>query len=458
MERYEEVWKKATQLHLKGKLNEALELYDKMLAHRPDDPHLLACAGTAMTQVQAFGMAIHLLSKSTQVKPDIPDAWHNLGIAYRTMGMIDKAMGCYQKELTLPGRSQRDMATIYANISGCYVNEGEPKKCVEYANTGLRYDPNSPQLRNHKSLALLELGQYKEGFDLYEARYTLPEFTPRDYGVAPRWDGEPVGKLAVHGEQGIGDEILFLTQVRKVLPRVKELAIECTPRLVGLLKHTWRNEPKISIFPDHEALQKDFSADAWCGLGSLVKHCWPFEKNVYLEPSRAYFRTERPRLGISWRGGTLRTHEYHRNAPFEHWKPFVERMKALGVDVISVQYGPVKDMAESLGIPHDEDNIKDLDMLSAMIKSCDHVFSVCNTAIHMAGAMDVPCTVLVPAKPAWRYGLRGMKSDWYQSVDYLRQAEGEDWGAVLARATKHMEGWAKNADHGAVQRAQRAKA
>lgn len=457
MERYDEVWKQATQLHLKGKVNEALELYDKMLAHQPDNAHLLACMGTAFCQAGAFGSSIQLLRRSTELNPALADGWHNLGIAYRTMGMIDNAMACYTKELELPGVTQKNMGTIHSNMSGCYVNEGRPERCIEFADKGLRYDPLSPQLRNHKSLALLELGRYREGFELYEARYELPEFTPRDYGKAPRWDGKAVRRLAVHGEQGIGDEILFLTQIKKLLPLCEEVAIECTPRLVGLLRHSYRNEPKIKLYPTHEALQKEYQADAWCGLGSLVLHCWPFQKDAYLEPSRAYFRTERPRLGISWRGGTLRTHEYHRNAPFEYWKPLVDRIKAHGVDVISVQYGPAKDMAQALGIPHDEDNIRDLDMLASMVKSCDHILSVCNTTVHMAGAMNVPTTVLVPNKPAWRYGLRGERSDWYDSVEHFRQAEGEEWGAVLARATKHMEEWA-NAHQRKLPPAERAKA
>lgn len=458
MERFEEIFDQARRLHLKGNLNEALEMYDKLLAHRPDYPVLLACMGTAFSQAQAFGMSIQLLAKCVKLQPDIWDAWHNLGISYRTMGMIDQAMECYEKELENPKLSQSDMAIIYSNMSGCYINEGAPDKAVAFAEKGFRYDSTRPELHNHMALACLELGDYVKGFSEYEHRYNLPEFTKRDYGRAPRWDGKKVGRLVIHGEQGIGDEILFLTQVQVVLPLVDELAIECTPRLLGLLRNSWKHEPKIKLFPDHRALQKAFVADAWLGLGSLMVHSWPPIRNVYLKPSRPYFRSERPRLGISWRGGSLKTHEYHRNAPFEFWLPFVERIKGLGIDVVSLQYGPAADMAKKLNIPHDEANIADLDMLASMIKSCDRVLSVCNTTIHMAGALDVPCTVLVPNKPAWRYGLTSERSDWYSSVDYLRQGKEESWESVLARATKQTEEWARNAYHRNVPQAERATA
>lgn len=458
MERYQEVIERAKKAHMKGDLETALNLYDKCLVFHQGDPFLLFCIGTALSQMGQFGMAIDHLTRVVEKRPDLPDGWHNLAICHRTMGQIERAVECYQKELALPNLSQFQVATIYSNWCGCYINEGNPHKVIELADQGLRYNADLPELRNHKALALLELGKYQEGFELYEARYNLPEFHKREFGKAPRWRGESVGKLAVHGEQGIGDEILFLTQIRKVLTRAEQVAVECTPRLLGLLRHSFRKEPRVAFYPDHETLSKNFTADAWCALGSLALHVWPPERHVYLESSRKYFRGERLRVGLSWRGGTLRTHEYHRNAPVEFWVPLIDRLKSLGVDVISLQYGEVRETAERFGIPHDAENIADLDTLAAMIASCDLVFSVCNTTIHMAGALGTPCIVMVPEKPAWRYGLTGEKSDWYDSVSYVRQGKGEGWQEAMARATAHLETWVKNAHQRAIPGTERAKA
>src|SRR5574343_569532 len=249
MERYKEVLDRAKEAHMKGDMHNALHLYDKCLVFAPDEPYLMFCMGTAFSQAQQFGLAIDFLKRVVAQKPDLADGWHNLGISYRTMGLIPKAEECYQKELECK-LSQGDTAVVYANWSGCYVNEGNPHRVIELADQGMRFDPNSPQLKNHKSLALLELGRYTEGFALYEARYALPEFTRRDYGKCPRWDGKKTGKLVIHGEQGIGDEIMFMQQVYQVLPLADEIALECTPRLMGLLEHYWRTEPKIKGFPD----------------------------------------------------------------------------------------------------------------------------------------------------------------------------------------------------------------
>jgi len=157
---------------------------------------------------------------------------------------------------------------------------------------------------------------------------------------------------------------------------------------------------------------------------------WAFPK-TYLKPV-SECKKEGKRVGLSWRGGLPQTHAVLRNTDVEHWKPLTTL-----ADTISLQYGYAIEDAELLGIPHSP-SIVDLDRLAAMIKSCDLVISVCNTTIHMAGALGIPCLVLVPSKPAWRYGLRG-EMHWYQSVKLLRQAEGEPWPDVIARAKTKAE-------------------
>jgi hypothetical protein len=434
---FQQVYAEAAKLHNKGDLQRACQIYDRLLAQKPDYGHLLYAYGTALSQSQMFGLAINMLRQAVGKDPNNHEAWHNLGLSYRTMGMLDEAIGAYQVVLT-KNLTPVEKCALYGNLSGCYVNEGNPAKAVELADLGLAIQ-DKPQLRNHKALALLELGRYEEGFKLYEARFELPEFTKRDFGDVPRWDGKPTKSLAIHGEQGLGDELLFLTCLKKVLPLCEEVHIECAVRLLGLLKHSFRNEPKVKLYPSHGELIGRCKPTAWTAMGSLPAHMWPFEPWTFLESSRT-FKKEGKRVGLSWRGGTLKTHEYYRNAPLEMWKPLISDLRSKA-EVISVQYGDAAPMAKHLELPHDEANISDLDSLAGMLKSCDLVISVCNTTIHMCGALGVPCIVLVPDKPAWRYGLTGDKSDWYESVEYVRKAKDEPWESVMWRLREKVRAW-----------------
>ena len=441
MNEFKQAFDHAARLHNGGKIAEACAIYDRLLAQAPGDPFLLYAYGTACSQSNMFGLAINMLRQSTEANPSNHEAWHNLGLSYRNIGQVEKGISAYQRVLAMDLPPDQKVS-LYGNLSGCYINEGCPEKAIHYANLGLAIQ-DRPQLRNHKALALLEMGDYLNGFKLYEARYELPEFTKRDFGDAPKWDGSPVKVLAIHGEQGLGDEIHFLTTLAKVLPLVEECHIECAVRLLGVLKHSFRNEPKVKLYTSHQELSARVKPDAWIGMGSLPALTWPWQKNVWLKSSRTYRKGQWPRVGISWKGGTLKTHEYHRNAPIEDWKQFVWGARANGVEVISVQYGPADDVAKHLDIEHDAASIADMDTLTGMIQSCDLVVSVCNTTVHQAGASGTPCWQLVPAKPDWRWGQTGEECYWYDSVSFIRQRKDEAWSSVLATATSRLQEWAK---------------
>ncbi len=69
--------------------------------------------------------------------------------------------------------------------------------------------------------------------------------------------------------------------------------------------------------------------------------------------------------------------------------------------------------------------------LHERIASCDLVISVCQTAVHQAGAMGVPCWVLTPRNAAWRYC--GERMPWYNSVELFRQEVAGEWSPVVDR-------------------------
>ena len=71
---------------------------------------------------------------------------------------------------------------------------------------------------------------------------------------------------------------------------------------------------------------------------------------------------------------------------------------------------------------------------AALFAACDAVVTVCQTAVHVAGAVGVPAFVLVPHKPSWRYGIGSDEMPWYNSVRMFRQGNAEPWLPVLSRA------------------------
>jgi hypothetical protein len=68
---------------------------------------------------------------------------------------------------------------------------------------------------------------------------------------------------------------------------------------------------------------------------------------------------------------------------------------------------------------------------------CDLVITVCQTALHQAGAMGVPCWVLTPRKAPWVCCTDPMP--WYNSVKIMRQEIDGEWIPVIDRVATELK-------------------
>lgn len=142
------------------------------------------------------------------------------------------------------------------------------------------------------------------------------------------------------------------------------------------------------------------------------------------------------RIGIAWRGGTLRNRQYLRSTQLSQWLPVIAQR---GFEFVSLQYGDNRAELQELQrqnnitIRNVGDAVKDLDDLGALITALDLVISVDNTVVHLAGALGAPVWVLLPFSCEWRYLRSGDAMPWYPSARLFRQTEPRDWQSVMAR-------------------------
>lgn len=421
MQSVRQILDEAMQCNLRGDLPRAEHLYCLVIAHAEDCTEAYFSLGTIYARTGNPGRAITFLKKAIELEPDGNGAMQNLASVYRLLEKRDQSKHWLERAMDLSCTPM-----MLSNMAGLYVNAGDPETAILWADKALKEQPDLPQAGNHRALALLELGRFEDGWKQYDSRLLLPDFHRRPY-ACPKWEGQKVGTLAISGEQGLGDEILFMTCFRQIEHLADQFVVECAARLVPLFRNTF---PKARVYGTFDELDAKEKPDAWTHMGSLPGFVWPVVPNTYLRPSMAPTRPTRPRIGLSWFGGQASTHAQLRNTAVEDWKPLLD----LSADFVSLQYGDRAAEAAALGIAHDANAIADLDLLATRIGRCDLVISVCNTTIHMAGALGVPCICLVPSKPAWRYGLTGDRMVWYDSVRLVRQAEGEGWPSVIQRA------------------------
>jgi hypothetical protein len=118
-----------------------------------------------------------------------------------------------------------------------------------------------------------------------------------------------------------------------------------------------------------------------------------------------------------------------------------------GISWVSLQHGDVAEevhaVANQLGaeIGTYPGATNDMDSLAALIASLDCVVTVCNTTVHVAGAVGTPSFVLAPRVPLWLYGLRGATMPWYAAARMIRQTHYGDWGSVIEQAAHELKGF-----------------
>jgi len=453
-----DVFDRAQEYHKAGDLTSAHRLYTQLLNADHTNPNVLFQIGTLHLHAGDYGVATHLLMAAVEGKPDFGPSWNHLAIALKYMHKDAAADRAYEE-----AEKYIHEAYLPSNRAGIYINNGAPEKALEHAERALRIDPDFPMARWHKALALMEMQKWESAWDWHESRLidgSGCNVAKRNYqkeGMTPWWDGRAKGLVVVHGEQGLGDEIMFASCLPDAIATGAEIVWECNPRLEGLFKRSFG----CRVVGTHAAHGEDWiddrRVDFKCAVGTLPKFYRrsdsAFPGTQYLVPDekrRKRWRKKlkalgrRKKIGITWQGGVGKTAVHVRSLRLTQMVPILNQ----NADFISLQY--TKHAQEELDQFRRETGIKvhhwkdgaegeDMDDQASLIAELDLVISVCQTAIHVAGAIGKECWVLTPSRPSWRYGVTG-DMPWYNSVHLLRQQD-DSWESLIQDSAAKLKDW-----------------
>lgn len=438
----ESAFKKALRCLQSGDFKTAQDIYTNIIDAFPDNDAAMHGLGNVAAGNGNYGVATNWFRRAVEQRPENLSSLMNLSPTLRRAGLNEKAIDICKivdERISVSGISdeQKDKWRYdnLCNWAGCYINYGMPEKSLELTEKALALRPGHCTAMNHKGLALLEMGKWKEGFEAWESRLDRPEFAVRDYGV-PYWDGKETDTLVIHGEQGVGDEVMFASAVEEAKALCKQVVIECEGRLVPIFARSFG----VPTYPDERQLLQDWRGKltAKVPFGSLMKHFRPLPADCpgtpYITPNYdlvAHFRQRLAglpgkKIGLTWQGGNAMTHTQLRSMPLSALQPIINTDNTF----VSLQYGPGIQMeAELAGVHHWQTAIDDFERHFALIAALDLVVSVTQSVVHFAGAMGKECWVLTPSKPRWSDGMTG-DEPFYNSVKSFRQ-EGRDWGPVI---------------------------
>ena len=84
-------------------------------------------------------------------------------------------------------------------------------------------------------------------------------------------------------------------------------------------------------------------------------------------------------------------------------------------------------------------DLLDFGQTAAALMNLDLVICNDTSLAHLAGALGIPCFVLLPYEVNWRWHDNLSKCDWYNSIKLFRQKTFGDWNCVIQEVKETLE-------------------
>ncbi len=449
----------AVLLNSQSRFREALPLAE--LAHR-EKPS----ANTALVLVSALldsaktKRSLEILNSLDESEQRRPEFRLARASCLRHDAKYDEAIALIAevlRENPQHGTAARMLADITGEVG---VNNPLPiyEKALELASS--QQKSNLHPIKWNMSLHLLRRRDFKKGLEYYESGLyvgTMGRNILEPFNRMPRADLKPLDpSLWTYAvvEQGIGDQILFLSCL-------SELVRECGSKIVLIAEERMhailrRSFPSIQLA--HPGLIEhlpfsSFPSNGYVPIGSLMRRYRStyedFRRNAkpYLIVNKEkylHFRQllkseagDRPVVGLSWKGGFWENQVRNKAIELQQWESLL-RKKAL---FVNLQYGSTDEdikWAKSIGVEirvfPDHDFKRDLDDWLSIACACDGVISVSTALVHFAGAANQKVAVVMPERTGpWYLGINEHRSMVYPNVFHYWKKASESPNDFLQR-------------------------
>lgn len=435
---------------VKTEPDEAMRICCKVIEQDPDgldgkwSQMALFMIGYLMMESENYGLAYHMYKRCEQLNPRVSEIYSNMGMCLEYSDPRG-AEELFKKSYKM----KPDNASGYANEGLLCLQSNRPEKCIKLSQKALDIDPNLIAPKHNIGLAQIMLRQWEDGWKNYFDTLGVKHRERRDYGF-PEWNGEKGKTILVYGEQGVGDEIMFASCLPDLM-KDNRVILDTDSRLQGLFQRTFPNAlvygtrfNNNSPILDNHAKEIDFQ----CAIGQLP-HFFrnkdeDFSGEPYLKPDperciqwKALFDTFKgKKVGIAWSGGLERTGARKRTLDLSDFEPLFNDTDTY----ISLEYKPsdpeLIDKYRIKEYPRATAKGGNIDDLAAMVSQLDLVVTACTTVVYVAGALGIPCVVLVPKEPGYRYHKEG-DFPWYNSVKLVRQKS--TWKKCVEEAVQCLE-------------------
>jgi len=453
--------------HKLGRLDSALGLLKLVSQYHPSSVKPWLNMAGIHIQRNEFQECVNVSLEAIQREPTNADGFQNLGSALFHLSMLDEAQHAFETALKLNPNIKEAKNSLGSVLFRKNKNEEALKISEELINSSITTDRIPiEQLRWNAAFIYFRLGHLRKGWEYYEDGMS-PHVTgsllrrPMRSFEVPRWTpNSPKNQtVLVWREQGIGDEIVFLTCLHDLIELGFKPIVECDKRLVPLIQRSFptvlAREAMHRLDYPHDSLHNDF--DCHIPMGSLMKYFRQEFSNFqdsggYIKPDVGIVNKWRERLGhiangkktigISWKSGL---DDPLRNAKHSILLDWFELLTTKNLVFVNLQYGncvdEIKNVEKNLGLKihtwEDLDLKNDIEDIVGLLVSLDHIVTT-SSAVWTFAASSGAHTSLLLHTPHWTM-FNQIKIPFFPKVHCQVAASGQPVYKLLTDVIKEIE-------------------
>lgn len=447
-----------------GNIDEALLIQRQALALAPNQSEYHYNFGVLQQQANQDELAMLSYRNCIRLAPRHGNALWNYSDLLRVNEHFAEAVAYLE---TLLEMDHSEYPGIYHRLAVAYNGLGRVKASARMFEKSLSMrEPNAHLTHWEYSHVLLGEGKLAPGWASYESRYLIdgPGQIVIHGFEFPRWQGENLNSktVLIHGEQGIGDEIMFASIIPSLISEGANIIIACHPSLCRLFSASF---PSAKVYPhsvDKPAAFTPLFESTNLNIDYEVPICslahWRGPHGVGQSPAQAYLTFEQSRqthfeqliqlyttecktklrVGIMWSANPAKGVDWgerrslQKSVAIEHLAPLATLSNDITfVSLQNVDAGSQAAHAPGLDILDFHDQLLDFSDTAALMSCLDLVVSVDTSVAHLAGGLGKPIMVLLKHHPDWRWLNNGSTSYWYPNATLLRQQQKGDWAPVI---------------------------
>ena len=400
--------------------------------------------------LRQFDKALVCINQVVQLNPTI--------LSYYNRIAINLELGNYSQALS-------DGQSIFYHADATDANKGDIclkmamicdivkdyNKAIFYCEKSVKFNPNPEEYQKRWAFVNFHAGNYTQAFQIYQYRYKTFDglnFNQLNHHTQDKiWRGQDFqGKtLLIAMEQGFGDMIMMMRYIPKLRAMGAQIIIETFTDFVKLFACDENFSDCQIILGGTEPPNFDYWMMAM-SMPCVADFATNIPPNPYFQAGQTPVVLEsdkKIKIGLVWASGKLFQDAHSKSIGLENLLPLINDFSNRNIQFYGLQIGENADDIRKLNL---SDKIIDCSPFiydfydsAGFMKQLDLIISVDTSAAHLAGALGVPCWLMINYDNTWRWHDKE-NSIWYpNNFTIIRQETPKNWQSCVQKAISMVE-------------------